>query len=280
MAQGADTGGESSPRERGPHTDVATANILYSLGPEDAREALGQVLDLAPDLIGLQEWFPSRFRLLQETGPIGLVPHVGGRLRRSADRGAHAYLWNAPLVGGCAAGARGDRLELLSCRTRFLSGVRTGDRHKRRMTLEPARTATVAVYWDRSSDRTVCLVNYHLVSGVQADGRYRTDRPALAARHRQETRNLRRLVRDQIELGHVVYASGDSNFDGMRIDGLTSAWVGREERPGTLGLQRKVDDVHGPGPADAVTMLTTPSDHRAIVVRRRHGPDPSVLDQG
>ncbi|MEO7352162.1 MAG: hypothetical protein ABIW17_09715, partial [Marmoricola sp.] len=239
-----------------------------SLGPADARRALDTVLDLRPDLVGLQEWYPSRFRLLQRTGRLGLVPHIGGRLPRSGDSGAPAYFWNTPLVGGCAVGARSDRFEMLSCRTRFLSAVAPGDRRKRRMTLEPARAATVAVYRDRYSDSTVCLVNYHLVSGVQADGSYRADRPVLAARHRQEARALHRLVREQLELGHVVYATGDSNFDGLRIDGLTSAWEGREDRPGTLGRTRKVDDVHGPGPAESVTALTTPSDHRAIVVRR------------
>ncbi|MGI8521918.1 MAG: hypothetical protein ACR2K3_01200 [Nocardioides sp.] len=90
----------------------------------------------------------------------------------------------------------------------------------------------------------------------------------LSARHRQEARILSRLVREQLSLGLVVYATGDSNFDGLRIEGLTSAWEGRADDPGTLGLRRKVDDVHGPGPAEAVTLVSTASDHRAIVVQR------------
>jgi hypothetical protein len=57
-----------------------------------------------------------------------------------------------------------------------------------------------------------------------------------------------------------------------RIAGLTSAWEGRKHDPGTSGPSRSVDDVHGPGPAEAVTMVSTASDHRAIVVRR---PDPA-----
>ena len=250
--------------------DVASANILCTLGTADARRALDDVLTLGPDLVGLQEWYPSRFRLLRETGRLGLVPHVGHRLRRTADRGTPDYLWNTPLVGGCAVGARADRFDLVECRTRFLSGVGPADRQRRRTTLEPARAATIAVYRDRTVDRTVCLVDYHLVSGVQQDGAYRTDRPVLTARHRHELELLQRLVREQLDRGHVVYAAGDSNFDGLRLEGLSSAWEGREDSPGTLGLHRHVDDVHGPGRAEAVTVVTTASDHKALVVRRHH----------
>jgi hypothetical protein len=253
--------------------DVASANILHSLGPDEARGALDDVLDLAPDLVGLQEWYPPRFRLLRETGRLGLVPQLGGRLRRTVDRGTPDYLWNTPLVGGCAVGARADRFALVVCRTRFLSGVGRADRQGPRMTLEPARAATIAVYRDRLAERTVCLVNYHLVSGVQRDGRYRVDRPVLAARHRHEVRALNRLVREQLDRGHVVYATGDSNLDGLRIEGLTSAWEGRDHEPGTLGPRRKVDDVHGPAPAEQITFVATASDHKAIVVRRRDRPD-------
>ncbi|WP_310529561.1 hypothetical protein [Nocardioides sp.] len=249
-------------------TDVASANVLYTLGRTEACKALDAVLGLAPDLIGLQEWYPSRLGLLLDTGRVGLAPHIGGRLRRPTSHGAPVYLWNMPLIGGCAVGARADRFELVRCRTRFLSAPGRGDPHADRRRLEPPREATVAVYRDLLLDRTVCLVNYHLVSGVQVHGRYRADRPVLAARHRHETEVLGRLVHEQIEQGHVVYATGDSNFHGLRIDGLTSAWEGRQDWPGTLGPHRKVDDVHGQGPAEAVTLLSTPSDHVAIVVRR------------
>ena len=71
------------------------------------------------------------------------------------------------------------------------------------------------------------------------------------------------------EMSGVVYAVGDSNLDGLRLPGLTSAWEGREDEPGTLGSgTRKVDDVHGPGRASAVRRLTTPSDHQAVLVTR------------
>src|SRR6478735_494852 len=190
-------------------TDVASANILYTLGRTDARAALDAVLSLAPDLIGLQEWYPSRLRLLIDTGRVGLAPHIGGRLRGRAHRRPD-YLWNVPLFGGCAVGARVDRFELLRCRTRFLDWPGLADRQTRRRSLEPPREATVAVYRDLLIDRTVSLINYHLVSGVQAQGRYRTDRPLLTARHQRETDILGQLVQEQLGQGHVVYATGDS----------------------------------------------------------------------
>ena len=249
-------------------TIVASANIQSSLDAVRARRSLRSVLDLWPDLVGLQEWYPSRFPILADTGRTGLVPHLGLRWPGNAAEGTPAYVWNAPLLGGCAVGARADRFELVRCCTRLLSRPGPGDREQNRRTLEPGRAATVCVYRDVLVDRTVCLVNYHLVSGVQTGGRYRFDRPLLTARHRRETTSLQTLVRAQLAAGHVVYATGDSNFDGLRIPGLTSAWRGRGNHAGTLGPRRKVDDVHGPGPAEEVITITTASDHLAVVSRR------------
>jgi hypothetical protein len=249
-------------------TTVATANICYTLGPEDARAALGAVLARGPDLVGLQEWYPSRVGLLQETGRVSLVPRPGSRMRWRAQTRSGDYLWNLPLVGGCAVGARADRFELLECHTRLLSGLGRADRDDRFLGLEPPRLATVAVYFDRHLGRHLALVDYHLVSGVQTRGRYRPDRPGLVERHQREVRRLQALVAQLLAAGHVVHAVGDSNFDGLRLPGLTSAWEGREDAPGTLGPARKVDDVHGPGPAELVISLAIPSDHRAVLVRR------------
>jgi hypothetical protein len=249
-------------------TTVATANVLYTLDHQDAQKALGDVLALGPDLVGLQEWYPSRVKLLQETGRVGPVPWRGVWPGPRADDGADEYVWQVPLLGGCVVGARADRYGLLGCRPVLLSGPGRADREDRFLGLEPPRLATVGVYLDRQVGGTVALVDYHLVSGVQAVGRYREDRPRLVDRHRREVRRLERLVTRLLAAGHVVHAVGDSNFDGLRLPGLTSAWEGREHAPGTLGPLRKVDDVHGPGPAELVTSVTTPSDHRALVVRR------------
>jgi len=80
---------------------------------------------------------------------------------------------------------------------------------------------------------------------------------------------VERLVAEQQRLGRAVHAGGDSNLHGFRLAGLTSAWDGADLQGlgGTLG-RRRVDDVHGPGPAREVRLVTTASDHRALVVRR------------
>ena len=248
-------------------TTVATANVLYALGPDNARTALADVLALAPDLVGLQEWYLSRIGLLRETGQVALVPRFGLPLGRRC-RGSGEYLWNQPLLGGCVVGARADRFELQTCQAVPLSAPGRADREDRFCGFEPPRIATVGVYRDQHLGATVALLDYHLVYGVQARGRYRLDRPRLVSRHRREVRRLARLVTHLLAAGHVVHAVGDSNYDGLRLPGLTSAWEGRESAPGTLGPVRHVDDVHGPGRAEMVTLLTTASDHRAVVVRR------------
>lgn len=244
-------------------TTVATANVLSSLDRREAYAALAGVLAHEPDLVGLQEWYPPRLGLLRRTGPVAPLPP--GRVLPWSHG---AYVWAAPLLGGCAVGARADRFEPLSWRQVVLSRPGRADRGESRLGLEPARLATVAVLRDRHEDRTVCLVDYHLVSGVQAHDRYRPERPVLVGRHRREVTALERVVRRQQALGHVVYAVGDSNLHGLRLPGLTSAWEGRPDHPGTLGPRRRVDDVHGPGSAIQVTLVESASDHRAVVVRR------------
>jgi endonuclease/exonuclease/phosphatase family metal-dependent hydrolase len=249
---------------------VATANVLFSLPRHRAAAALDAVLDHAPDLVGLQEWGPRRIGLLRRTGRARWQL---GPVRDAARSGAGAgYTWTQPLAGGCPVGARADRYDLLSAATRLLAAAGWSDPGARPVRVLPPRFATVAVFRDRQHDRTVSVVNYHLVPGTQSRGSYREDRPLLAARHRTEVRRLAGLVTEQLALGHVVHAMGDSNFDGLRLPGLTSAWVGREDGPGTLGSRRKIDDVHGPGPADEVTLLVTPSDHQAVLVRRDDRP--------
>jgi hypothetical protein len=231
-------------------TLVATANVLDALDRGAARAAVEAVLAQEPDLVGLQEWGCSRRSLLPQDD----------------------YAWFTPLYGGNPVGARRDRFTLLGARVRLLAGIGRSDRGARPVPVLPPRVATVARLQDRLHDRTVSLVDFHLVPGAQAQGRYRADRPLLAARHAQEVRRLQGLVRDQLAAGHVTYAVGDSNFHGFLLPGLTSAWEGRDDAPGTLGSTRRVDDVFGPGPAVTVTLLATASDHRAVLADRPDQP--------
>jgi hypothetical protein len=258
-------------RERpavGARTTVATANVRYTLDAADARDVLAKVLAEEPDLIGLQEWYPSRVGLLRETGRVGPVPAAGILRLRRRGTSDHKYQWNAPLLGGCAVGARVDRFDLQRCWGVLLSGPGRAERTDRPFGLEPPRLASVAVYSDLQLGRTFSLIDFHLSSGVQRGGSYRVDRPQLVKRHQREARRLQELVQRLISAGHVVHAVGDSNFDGFRLRGLTSAWEGRAQDQGTLGASRKVDDVHGPGPAERVQRLGTLSDHHAVLVSR------------
>ncbi len=251
------------------HTAVATANVLSRLHDAEARIALLGVLECRPDLIGLQEWGLSRLRLLRETGGVRILPRLTGRPIRL--HGPSEYLWLVPPLGGCVVGVRQERFELLDARLRILSPPARAEKIDRLLSLRPPRIAVVGAFRDKESERVVSLISFHLTAGVQLGGLYREDRPMLVARHRLEVRNLNRLVHEELELGRVVQAAGDSNFDGLRIDGLTSAWEGRSNQPGTLGPHRQVDDVHGPGPANDVMLLANASDHKAVIVRRVDG---------
>jgi endonuclease/exonuclease/phosphatase family metal-dependent hydrolase len=235
------------------HTVAVSANVLRSLRQREAGEALRGVLDARPDLVGLQEWDLRRRRLLTRIGSPG-------------------YVWAIPLMGECPVGARTDRFELLGHHSRRLAWFGWSDPGARPLRVVPLRMATVAHFLDRAGERTVSVINFHLTPGVQARGEYRSDRPRLVAHHRHEVRNLGGVVAEELTRGHTVYAMGDSNFDGLRLPGLTSAWEGRGSDPGTLGPRRKIDDVFGPGPADSVRLLTSASDHKAVVVARRDLP--------
>jgi hypothetical protein len=246
-------------------TKVASANILYKLGADDAVTALEQVLAEEPDLVGLQEWYVSRLPLLRRTGSVRTVPSVAG----FSVPGPKRYHWVSSIACGNVVGARADRFDLLEARDVLLSGIGRSDRPDRFLHTEPPRLVTIGLYADKRVDRTVAMMSYHLCPGVEEGNGYLTDRPLLVARHRQEISRLERLIADYQRQGHVVYAVGDSNFDGQRLAGLTSSWVGREDAPGTIGTRtRKLDDVHGPGPATEVKLLSTPSDHRALIAIR------------
>jgi hypothetical protein len=248
-------------------TVVASANILYKLPVRDARTALTQVLAHEPDLVGLQEWYISRLRLLRQFGDVRMVPTLGTRLLERPSE--PVYHWISAVAGGNVVGARATRFEPVSSRVAFVSGFGRSDRPDRALGIEPPRVVTIGIFRDREVDRTVAMMSYHLTPGVELGAAYIPDRPRLQRRHRSDVQRLERLVAEHQEAGHVVYAVGDSNFDGLRLAGLTSAWEGREHRPGTIGHgTRKLDDAHGPGPATRVTLLTTPSDHKAVVAVR------------
>ena len=222
---------------------VATANVRDALPRGKALRTLRLVADQVPDLIGLQEWSILRRRLLHEAAP--------------------RYDWHAPVVGGCPVGVRRDRFEVLRRRTRVLSRPGWVARVPGKWRPEPGRVVGLVVCRDRDSDRTIAMISFHLVSGVQHRGEYRQDRQRLVGRHRHESATLGRLVTELTDEGHLVCAAGDSNFHGFRLPGLVSCWTGHAAA-GTLGT-RLVDAVFWPTPASSVALVETPSDHRAVI---------------
>jgi hypothetical protein len=240
---------------------VGTANVLCTLDAADAGAALDDLLAHEPDLLGLQEWGPRRYPLLRRRGEVRLLP---GRVPRGSRTAS--YTWLAAAVGGCAVGARSDRFRPTGAKVRLLSGPGRADPGSRELPVRPPRFAVVATYRDLVDGSTLAFVDYHLMPAVQARGRYRPDRPLLVGAHRQEARALDRIVAEHQALGHLVYAVGDSNFDGFRLAGLTSAWEGRGDGQGTFG-RRRIDDVHGPARAESVSLLTNASDHKALLAR-------------
>ncbi|MCL2542471.1 MAG: hypothetical protein FWE71_08450 [Nocardioidaceae bacterium] len=241
-------------------TRIATANVLYKLPRYDARHALDLVLAEEPDLVGLQEWYVVRLPLLRPTGSVRVAPGP------VTVPGGSRFQWVTGLGGGNVVGARADRYDLLASRQPWLSLPGPTDRTDRLLNLEPPREATVGVFADREAGDTVALISYHLVSGAVRGASYRSDRPRLVRRHRHEVARLDDLVGELQADGHRVYAVGDSNHHLQRLTGLTSAWEDREPAP-TCGRQT-LDDVHGPGDATGLRLVTTPSDHLAVVVDR------------
>jgi hypothetical protein len=221
---------------------VVTHNIAQTLPAPKAARALGAVLERKPDVVSLQEWYVGRRRLLPSRA---------------------AVVWFPSFVGGCVVGISRERFVGCSSRAHRLSWPGHSDRRESGLGLEPARVAVVVRCRDRVTGQRFAFVGFHLVHGVQLAGTYRPDRPRLASRHQGEVSRLSLLVQRFQGNGHQVVAMGDSNYSGLQLPTLTSAWTGRESDEGTLG-PRQVDDVFAPRAPSSVLTMSTPSDHRAL----------------
>ena len=227
---------------------LATANIFKGMSVSAAAAGVNTVLvtsGTSDVILALQEWAAGRQSILADLRKRGLSscrPDGGG----------------GPIVHAA-------RYSSLHCRAvtlarRELVGHLIG--RKNRL---PASVANLTVLHDDETGDDLAVINFHLTAEVQSGGRYRRDlahRPRVW-RHKRERRRLSRLVRAQQRKGRIVYALGDTNFDGFTLPPLRSCWRGR--KGGTLG-NRAVDCVFAATEADVVKTVITGSDHRAVVV--------------
>lgn len=235
---------------------VVYANVKVTLGIRAADRALRTVIAKAghhPDVIGLGEW---------------------GRNRESILHRLSGYDWRRPLRGGGPLGLDRTRYRVKHVRGRMLVGLShvEADEGNPRRTLGPSWCTEVIAY-DHALDEETAFLLYHLTAGIQgANGGYKTKtHPQRVARHKREVAALGRLVVKHWQTGRAVYALGDSNFDGMTLPGVVSAWAGHNDAHGGDLGSRRVSDVFGPG--DAVTELVRDgSDHRAVIATRRRNP--------
>ena len=224
-------------------TRVATANIRVTLDHLQAAQALNDVLSMNPDLGGLQEFGSSRDSLL---------------------KAASGYDYARNSIGGGPVFWRRDRYGLLRCRAVRLSRAEFVGNLAARKSRLPASWATVAILSDDDTGAEPAVVNFHLTAEVQYGGGYRTDRAHRLRvwRHKREVRRLMRLARRLRRRGRPVYLLGDTNFDGLKLRGLTSCWEGRDGK--TLG-GRAVDVIFADRKPRAVRTVKTASDHRGVI---------------
>jgi hypothetical protein len=262
---------------------VITQNVWVHAPLELARTVLFTLLFTNPSVVLLQEWPNSRNELLKEAGAFHRTPAVrrlARRLLRRPWRPVEGWVSVRPLLGPTGPVIlQASRYEVRRVKAKTLTGRRRVNptaRHPRRWL--PANRVTVVEAFDHWLGRRVVFIDYHLWSGVQKDGHYSTD-PADAARvagHKAQVAAVQRLITHYLERGFDVYAGGDSNFDGLRFDGVCSSWVGREKS--SMGThdhgRRKIDDVHGPGSADVVDVIWAKDrriDHGGVATSRSRG---------
>lgn len=226
---------------------AATANIRVGMSHRAAQVGLERVLDHRPDIVALQEWPRSRNSIL---------------------KGLKTYRWvRSPKGGGPVL--YGDRFGLLSARSRTLARRSFMGRLRGRKSSLPASIAGEFRFSDDADGCELVVVNFHLTAEVQYGGKYRTDRAhaARVRRHKREVRSLERIIARNRKAGRRIVLLGDTNYDGLRIKGVTSCWHGHHSS-GTLG-GRTVDHIYARPFSDRVTTIATGSDHRGVVALYR-----------
>lgn len=226
---------------------LATANIFAHMTLSEAAAGVDTVLVTSGTtdvILALQEWAAGRQSILHDLAKRGL-----GSCRPAGGGG--------PIVHAA-------RYSSLHCRAVTLARAEVMGHLIGRKNRLPASVANLTVLHDDETGDDLAVINFHLTAEVQSAGRYRRDvaHRLRVQRHKRERRRLSALVRAQQRKGRVVYALGDSNFDGFALPPLRSCWRGR--KGGTLD-GRAVDIVFAETEADTVKTVVTGSDHRAVV---------------
>ena len=235
---------------------VASANIKDTLTAAQASAAVAKVIGQLPsaghkpELIGLQEW---------DGGAPDCIKATVYRFRR-APGGGGPVIYDATRYGP----------EPMWMRTRVLAKAGfVGNLPGRKSRLGESKAALYCFADELGYADTVAIVA-HLTAEVQKGKRYRRDWRHLprVLRHRLEVLHLRGLARWHTYRKRRVYVFVDANFDGMELPPLVSCWAGHpvEERAGTLG-NRAVDYVYAPDKSLSVRLVSTASDHDAVVCR-------------
>lgn len=230
-------------------TRVLTMNEKDTLPADVARADLLHVLDLTrPTIAALEEWGPSRDRILDACGyswargPRGGGPVLWDEKAHTKHAVRSVRLAFPELVGHLAG--RKTRLG-----ANFASEVILNDLPG----AGPDGSQTV-------------VIEYHLTAEVQYGDGYRTDlaHRLRVRRHKAEKRRLGKRARMHKRRGRKVIVLGDSNFAGMKLGGFINCWDGHPG--GSLG-GRPVDIVFAEdAPNGSPRVLKTHSDHLAVVV--------------
>lgn len=213
-------------------------------------------------------------RIVKQNDPDFGVLNEWNRARDRATRAMLAslgYGYGRPLLGGGPVFWRRTTARKRSIRSKMIAKPgRVGKLPGRRSWLGPS-WLTIGKFdlleGGKPNGSTVVLDGFHMTAEVQMGDHYRTD-PAhrlRVLRHKTERAMVEHVAGRQQDKdpNAEVLPAGDSNFDGMALDGFHNCWEGRHG--GDLG-GRAVTQCFASREARLVETFRTNSDHLAVVV--------------
>lgn len=205
------------------------------------------ITECDPDFVVLNEWSKVRDRATK-----AMAKKLGYGFKRPW-RGGGPVLWRLgaykPLRIRSKMIARPQRVGRLPGRRSFLG----------------ASWLTIAVFTVIGTDKRIAVDGFHMTAEVQMGAHYRQDaaHAKRVARHKTERAGVERVGKRQLAANIEAYPAGDSNFDGMDLDGFVNCW---DDHPGGDLGGRAVTQCFAEGRAKTVRTIKTHSDHFAVVV--------------